>query len=135
MTSPAIPTVAIINTSEEITALLTAVFQMEGFRTVAAYVPDMKRGETDLTGFLREYQPAAVIFDIALPYEENWAYFQSIQQSESGRAAPFILTTTNKRALEGLVGPTPAHEVIGKPYDLEQLVEAVRRAIGRPEGA
>jgi hypothetical protein len=43
----------------------------------------------------------------------------------------FVLTTTNKPALEKLVGETDALEIIGKPYDLRQVVAAVRTALAR----
>ncbi len=78
--SPHIPILAIINTSEEITSMLTSIFQMEGFQTVAAYVSGIKRGQPDLGAFLSEYHPDVVLWDIAIPYEENWAFFQSVQQ-------------------------------------------------------
>ncbi len=132
--SPHIPVVAIINTSEEITSMLTSIFQMEGFQTVAAYVPGIKRGQPDIGAFLSEHHPDVVLWDIGIPYEENWGFFQSVQQSEIGRPFRFVLTTTNKAALERLVGPTPTHEIMGKPYDIDQLVEAVRRALGRSDG-
>jgi len=44
-----------------------------------------------------------------------------------GRAV--IATTTHKANLERLVGPTDAIEIIGKPYDLQQVVAALQRAL------
>ena len=128
------PLIAILNTSEEITRLLADVFQGEGFRTEVAYVLDIKRGEVDITDFLERHRPAVVVYDIAIPYDENWDVLQRIQQSEAGRRCRYVLTTTNKHALERIVGPTPAHEIVGKPYDLDELIDAVRRALGGGEG-
>lgn len=125
-----IPTVALVNTSEEITNLLEAVFQMEGFRVVTGYTVDVKRGTLNFEQFAATHRPDAVIWDIAIPYEENWAFFQEVAASPAGQRCRFILTTTNKRALEGLVGEVPAIEIMGKPWDLDELVNAVRRAIG-----
>jgi len=49
-----------------------------------------------------------------------------------------LLTTTNKRVLESLVGPTDAIEIVGKPYDLDRIVTSVKSAAGidpKPETA
>jgi DNA-binding response OmpR family regulator len=131
MTSaPTIPTLGLVNTSEEITDLLGAVFRMEGFRVVSAYVLDFKREQQDFEAFLRPHQPQVVIWDIAIPYKENWTFFQAVAQSEAAQGCRFVLTTVNKRALDGLVGETPAHELLGKPYDLDVIIAAVQRALG-----
>jgi DNA-binding response OmpR family regulator len=128
----AIPVVALVDTSEEITGLLTAVFQTEGFATVPAFTLDIKRGQQDFADLVQAHQPDVVIWDIAIPYEENWAFFLQVQASPVGQVCRFVLTTTNKAALEGLVGETPAHDIIGKPYDLDEMVQAVRRLLPAP---
>jgi hypothetical protein len=43
-----------------------------------------------------------------------------------GRA--FVVTTTNKRALEELIGPNDVVELLCKPYDLQQIVDACTSA-------
>ena len=39
-----------------------------------------------------------------------------------------MVTTTNKRALEELIGPNDAVELLCKPYDLQQIVDACAAA-------
>ena len=124
------PLVAIINTTVETINMLREVLEDEGFTVVAAYVVALKRGEQDLATFFAEYQPQAVIFDIAIPYEENWNFLQQqVLPASSLAEHHFVLTTTNKAVLERLVGPTAAIEIVGKPFDLETFVMAVRRAL------
>jgi len=130
-----IPVLAVINTSEEITRLLEAVFQAEGFKVVSGYTLEIKEGTLDFAAFVGEHRPDAVLWDIAIPYEANWALFQQIAGSPAGQRCRFVLTTTNRDALQGLVGEVPVLEIVGKPYDLDALVCAVRRAIETGESA
>ena len=124
------PIVAILNTTPETIALLQDVLADEGFSTVAAYIIDFKLGQRDLEQFFKEHQPEVVLYDIAIPYIPNWQFFQ--EQVLAGQFLPsgrFVVTTTNRAALELLVGPNNVIELIGRPFDLDAIVEAVRRAL------
>ncbi|MHB8575080.1 MAG: response regulator [Dehalococcoidia bacterium] len=121
--------VAIINTSEEVVELIRMVLEEEGFAHVAEAVLTFKRGERDVASFLATHDARVVIWDIALPYAENWAFFSQLQRDAVFRGRGVVVTTTNKRALELFVGPTPTVELVGKPFDLGELVQAVRRAL------
>jgi DNA-binding NtrC family response regulator len=124
------PCIAIINTSEEAIQLLQELMMDEGFATVTAYVPVFKRGERDIEAFFQEHHPQAVLYDIAIPYLENWTFFQEqILARDLLPATCFVITTTNRTVLEMLVGPTSAIELIGRPFDLDMIVQAVHRAI------
>jgi DNA-binding NtrC family response regulator len=122
--------VAIINTSQETIELLQEILTDEGFAVVTAYVVEFKQGSLDLRAFFQTHQPAAVVYDIALPYVENWAFFR--EQVLAPRFLPeqhFVITTTNKSVLEVLVGPTHTIELVGRPFDLDAIVEAIRQAV------
>lgn len=67
MANTPIPVVAIVNTSEEVSALLTALFQMEGFRTVATYAIEFKRGKFDFEAFVEEHHPDVVVWISPFP--------------------------------------------------------------------
>jgi DNA-binding response OmpR family regulator len=130
--SHARPLIAILNSTQEIMELLQTVLEEEGFSTVTAYTADFKRGTLDIQTFFQTHQPQAIVYDIALPYEENWHFFcNHIITTKLLPESHFILTTTNKSVLDMLVGPTPTIEIIGRPFDLEEIVSAIRRVILR----
>jgi DNA-binding NarL/FixJ family response regulator len=82
-------------------------------------------------GFLEQHQPAAVVIDISMPYAENWNVVRLLRDTAAMQGRALVLTTTNKRALDELVGPTDTIEIVGKPYDATVVLEAVRKSIER----
>ena len=124
-------TVAVFNSSQDTVEILRFTFEAAGFQTVAGHVPDLKRGRTDFIDFIAQHDPVAVVIDISMPYLENWNFVRLLRDTESMRDRPIVLTTTNKRALEEMVGPTDTIEIVGKPYEPDTVLEAVRKAVDR----
>jgi DNA-binding response OmpR family regulator len=121
--------VAIFNTNEDIVEALQLFLQHEGFLTVSAHVPDISRGRIDLVEFVERHQPDVIVYDVSPPYEESWNLLRLLRDTEALRRRVFVLTTTNKRVLEDLVGPTEAYEIVGKPFDMAEVARAVRAAL------
>jgi CheY-like chemotaxis protein len=123
------PTIAIFNSSEDTVEMLRTTLEAEGFQTVVGHIPDVKRGELDLIEFISHHAPMIVVYDISPPYDANWRFLRLVRNTEAMRGLRFIITTTNKPALDRLVGDTEALEIIGKPYDLQRVTDAVRSAL------
>jgi DNA-binding NtrC family response regulator len=123
------PLIACCNSSDDIVTLLADVMKDEGFRAVT-HVSLATQGPEPTIEFLTQVRPQACIYSVSLPYETSWANFQAVRQAMPGCA--WVVTTTNKRALDELVGPTETLEIWGKPFDIDQVVASVRRAL---EGA
>lgn len=104
-------------------------FEYEGFVAVSAFTFDIRDGDVDLDAFLGLHTPDVVIYDVAVPYHANWQLFLHLRQRPPLKGLPVIITTTNAAHLRPLSGSEPVHEVVGKPYDLQQLITIVRQAV------
>ena len=124
------PVLAVFNASEDTVAFVRLFFEQQGYRVVTQSWPayDPLRAEV-ADAFVSQHGADVVIFDVSLPYDENWQHFETFKKMLDGRNVPVVLTTTNKRALMEMIGTPNALEIVGKPYDLDQLAAAVRNAI------
>lgn len=121
-------TVAVMNSSREITDVLSEVFKRAGFNTTDIFTYKFKNGDVDFEEFVENNKPNVIVYDIAIPYKDNYELFQSLLAKDVAKDIPFILTTTNKKALEEIVGETMAIEIVGKPFDMNHLVDIVKNA-------
>jgi DNA-binding response OmpR family regulator len=124
--------VAVFNTSEDTTSLLRVVLEQAGFVVVTAFTHALRDGKIDLETFMRQHRPKVVVYDIAIPYEQNWRLFQHIRSSPACEGVYFVLTTTNAAQVAKVAGPEQhLHEIVGRPLDLEEVVRAVRESSRR----
>ena len=126
--------VAVFNSNQDVVELLRLVLQQAGHRVVTAHIPNIKRGDMDLAEFVQLHDPSVIVYDVPVPYEQNWTFLKLVREAPAMQGRALVLTTTHKANLERLVGPTEAIEILGKPFDLNQVVEAVGRAAERQRG-
>jgi DNA-binding response OmpR family regulator len=75
-----------------------------------------------------------VLFDISPPYAENWQFFKTLRAARAMGTRGLVLTTTNKDRLDEVVGEdSTAFEIVGKPYDLDQITAAIETALHNAE--
>jgi CheY-like chemotaxis protein len=88
----------------------------------------LRDGEVDLRAFLSSHKPDVLLYDISLPYDVNWRLFCHIRESMNIKV-PTVITTTNVKHVQPLAGDVHIHEIVGKPYDLDRLLEIVKSTI------
>ena len=125
------PVLAIINTSPDVVEMLRIAFEVAGIVAVSTYSRDIRSGAIDIEAFMRQHRPNAVLYDIAPPYPNNWLLFQHVASLPAFQGVPLIVTTTNKAQMDKLALGSGLHlfEIVGTPFNLEELVEEVRQAM------
>jgi len=120
--------VSIFNSRPEFIEALRAGLETAGFTASSAHLADIQSGALDLLGFVHKHRPELVVYDLPRPYETHWNILRLLKDTKSLEAAVWVLTTTDKKALEAAVGAAGIVEIIfGEPYGVADVVTAVRR--------
>lgn len=128
------PVVAVFNSSADTVELIRAWFERVGIVVVSAHLDEVRRGSFDLPSFVEQHKPSAVLFDIAPPYDRSWLFVQHLISTSPLSGLPAVFTTTNERRVREVAGRSDVIELVGKPYDLELLLERVRAVAGIQQG-
>ena len=120
--------VAIFNSRPDFIEALRVALECEGFRTACAHLADIQAGTLDLLAFVHLHKPELIIYDLPRPYESHWNFLRLLKETDSLKGATWVLTTTDKKALEAAVGASGVVEIIfGEPYGVTDVVAAVSK--------
>ena len=123
------PVVAVINSNDDVVEMLRLSFEQAGFIVVSAHADAIKRGATNLTDFVRAHKPNVIVFDLVPPYDRSYRFVEHLRKIGVMKGCQFVLTSTNLNRAHELSGTCEeVYEVVGKPYDLEQITRAVKEA-------
>jgi DNA-binding response OmpR family regulator len=125
--------VALFNASDDTVEMVQRMLDASGFNClIGCHFADLKKGNIDFARYLDRHEPEVVIFDISPPYKENWHFFKALRDAKAMEGRGLVLTTTNKDRLDEAVGDdSEALEIVGKPYDLDQIKVAIHAALAR----
>jgi len=120
--------VALFNGNHDALALVGKLLESAGFDVVSALIPEVRDGRCDVNRMMEQHDPAVVVYDIAAPYEENWAMFQQLRATAM-RDRNFVITSANPVRVERLAGRDDRiFEIVDQPFDLDNIVHAVKEA-------
>jgi DNA-binding response OmpR family regulator len=128
--------VALFNASDDTVEMVQRMLDASGYSClVGCHFADLKKGRVDFARYLDLHSPEVVIFDISPPYKENWLFFKTLRDGPAMQGRGLVLTTTNKARLDEAVGDdSKAFEIVGKPYDLDEIKFAIQAALKRADG-
>jgi DNA-binding NarL/FixJ family response regulator len=120
--------VAIFNSRPDFIEALRVALEADGFKTGCAHLADIQSGALDLVAFVQFHKPELIIYDLPRPYESHWNFLRLLKETDSLKGATWVLTTTDKEALEAAVGASGVVEIIfGEPYGVPDVVAAVHK--------
>lgn len=103
-------------------AVLTALFQNEGFEVITARDGEMA---FDL---LRREHPRLLLLDVIMPGKNGFSLCRQIRSSAEFRETPIILLTSKNQPSDRHWGlKQGANEYVTKPWDADVLLQTVRR--------
>ena len=126
--SPHPPAVVVSNTTPDTVDLLKDVLEKAGFLVLTGYTYDVRDGKLDLEMMMGLSNPCVVLWDIAPPYDRNWAFLQMLR-STALKGFRLVVTSANKAQVERIIGVCEdVYEVVGKADDLDAVVRATKEA-------
>ena len=119
----AMPTVLLVEDDRDIREMMTTLLDMSGFAVVSC-----DTAECGLNA-LREQEFDLVLTDYALPRQSGLWLLQEAESEGLIQGTPVLIVTAHPH-----VDTDAGYEVIHKPFDLDELVERVRRRMEGPDG-
>lgn len=124
-----LPVVAVINSTPDIVDMVRVTLEQAGFVVVTSLTFQIREGQVDVEHFIGQHEPKVIVYDVSPPYEANWALFQHLCRMPVMQGRQFVITSVNAKHVERLAGQhQQVYEIVGKPVDLSQLVQAVKEA-------
>jgi DNA-binding response OmpR family regulator len=112
--------VLIIEDDPSIAEVIEIALEDRGFKTRLAH----EGGEA--LRLVREFRPTAITLDLALPGLDGRSFLLGLRASDPGRRTPVIVVSAQSDRLNDLE-PRSIAKVLGKPFDIRELISAVER--------
>ncbi len=122
--------ILIVDDERDIVKALTIRLQSKGYRTVVAF--DGAQG----IFMAHKEKPHLIILDIRMPAGDGFSVAQKLKESKRTSRIPILFVTGSpEKEAEERARELGARYFIKKPYDPEELLDAVKRALEtKPSG-
>lgn len=111
----------IVERDDDILHIISVIFEEKGYK-VSAY-----KTEEGILSKIHDEQPDAVLLDIIRPTIEGTTLCRAIKETETTKHIPVIVLSTHIKLEQ--IKEVCADDVMAKPFDINELVEAVERQL------
>lgn len=117
--------VLVLEDHASVGGLIAALLRQEGYRAVRAWDPQ------EALRLARGRAPDLVLLDLNLPYPDGLSVLKQFHNHEATRRAPIVLVCGAELRL--CADETALVDgVVQKPFDIDVMLNAVRKALGDP---
>jgi CheY-like chemotaxis protein len=121
--------VALFNTNPDLLDIVRPGLERAGFIAVVAPVHEIRTGALDLEPFIDQHRPKVIVYDLAMPYDRNWAFMKHVREHPIMEGRQFVIATPDEPAAQAVVGRDEhMHEVVSDS-DVDAIILAVREAL------
>jgi CheY-like chemotaxis protein len=110
--------VLVVDDDASIRELLSAAFEDDGYEVMPA-----RNGE-DALSVCERWRPDVIVLDLMMPVMDGWTFAKRLHERDD--IPIVVLSAAND--LERHAKALGATDVVGKPFDLDQLLPKVARA-------
>jgi two-component system phosphate regulon response regulator PhoB len=118
-------TVLVVDDDPAVRDLIASALEDEGFAPVVVEDPR----ETVVVA--RELVPEAITLDLEMPALDGHGILRRLQDHARTREVPVVVVSADAEALTDRER-TMVSRALAKPFELPELVSAIRAAVGRP---
>jgi CheY-like chemotaxis protein len=114
--------VLVVDDESDIRQAVAEVLSYEGYQVLAAC------DGADALAKVRAYHPELVLLDLMMPRMDGWEFRRAQMGDPEVCRIPVVVLSALESGPDGL----DAEGYIGKPFEMDELVSAVRRYASRP---
>ena len=114
--------VLVVEDDESIRSVITDVLEERGFRVLEA-----GNGAEALESVGKQ-RPDVMVLDLLMPVMHGWDFMETYAERTGGEPIPIVVVSVNP-ALPRSFNRFGVHSVIPKPFDVDDLLDSVERAV------
>jgi CheY-like chemotaxis protein len=115
--------VLVVEDDESIRNVIADVLEERGFRVMPA------NNGAEALACLDEVRPDVMVLDLLMPVMHGWEFMESYAEKTGGQLTPIVVVSVNP-ALPRSFDRFGVRKVVAKPFNIDELVQAVEEAAG-----